>query len=115
MIENFAAELVPEHHIARQIHRLATWKMPGQLDHPVGVLARMEVGTADAAGERLDQHLTVTGPGFGDLIDHDLTAPENGCAHVLPPLKSKSASRQRKNPSRRDAALMAMLRTGRQP
>jgi hypothetical protein len=58
---------VAEHDIAGQVHRFAAGKMPGKFDHAVGVLARVQIGAANAAGERLDQHLPGAGLGSGSV------------------------------------------------
>ena len=73
VVEDLAAEFVAEHDVAGKIHRLAAGKMPGQFDHAMGVLAGVQVGTADAAGQRLDQHLP--GPGFGSGISSTTISP----------------------------------------
>ena len=52
VVEHLAAEFVAEHDVAGKIHRLAAGKMLCQFDHAVGMLARMQVGAADAAGQR---------------------------------------------------------------
>ena len=88
VIEDLAAEFVAEHDVAGEVHRLAAGKMPGQFDHAVGVLARVQVGAADAAGQRLDQHLPRARLRLGHRIDDDLAVPENGCAHRRPPWRS---------------------------
>ena len=49
----------------------------------MGVLARVQVGTADAAGERPDQHLPGGRLRLGQGIDDDLAVPENGRAHGI--------------------------------
>ena len=85
VIDHLAAELVAEHDVAGEIHRLAAG-MLRQLDHAVGVLARMQVGAADAAGQRLDQHLACAGFGSGMRVDDDLAVPENRSAHPAPPV-----------------------------
>jgi hypothetical protein len=47
----------------------------------MSVLARVQIGAANAAGERLDQHLPCGRFGLGQRIDDDLAVPENGSAH----------------------------------
>jgi hypothetical protein len=74
-----------EYHVAGAVHRLAAREMPGHFDHAVGVLTRMQVGTANAAGQRLDQHLPRTRPGLGQRVDDNLAVPENGSAHRRSP------------------------------
>jgi len=59
--------------------------MPRHFDHAVGVLARVQVGAADAAGQRLHQHLPRARLRLGQRIDDDLAVPENGSAHWRPP------------------------------
>ena len=85
VVQHLAAELVAEHDVAGKIHRLAAGKVLGQLDHAVRMLARMQVGAADAAGQRLDQHLPGARFGLRQRVDDDLAVPENGSAHRRPP------------------------------
>ena len=73
--------------------------MPCQLDHVAGVLARMQVGAADAAGQCLDQHLPSSGYGLRHGVDDDLAVSKNRSAHGLippvsgdPPLAAMKAS-----------------------
>src|SRR5206468_12744479 len=85
VIDDLAAEFVAKHDVAGEIHRLA----PGlsrHLHHAVGVLARVQIGAADAAGERLDQHLAGARPWLRHPVDDNLTVPENRSAHPSPPL-----------------------------
>jgi hypothetical protein len=42
-IKDFATELMAEHDVAREIHRLATGKTFAHLDHPMRVLARVQI------------------------------------------------------------------------
>ena len=81
IVEHLAAEFVAEHDVAGKVHRLAAGKMLCQFDHAVRVLARVQVGAADAAGQRLDQHHARARLGFRHLIDDDLAVSENGSAH----------------------------------
>ena len=83
VIEDFAAEFMAEHDVAGEVHRFAAGKCRANLDHAVGVLARVQVGAADAAGQRLDQHLPDAGHGLGQLVDDDLAVPENGSAQLV--------------------------------
>jgi hypothetical protein len=70
-----------EHDVAGKIHRLAGRKMLGQFDHAVGMPACVQVGAADAAGQRLDQHLPRRRLRLGQVIDDDLAIPENRGPH----------------------------------
>jgi hypothetical protein len=82
IVEHLAAKLMAEHDVAGKVHRLAAGKVFCQFHHAVGVLARVQVGAADAAGQRFDQHHAGPRLGFRHLIDDDLAVPENGCAHL---------------------------------
>src|SRR4051812_15638035 len=84
-VDDLAAELVAEHDVAGEIHRLAAG-LSRHLHHAVGVLARVQIGAADAAGERLDQHLAGAGLWLGHPVDDNLTVPENRSAHPAPPV-----------------------------
>ena len=88
VIDDLAAEFVAEHHIAGEVHRLAAGKMPGKFDHAMGVLARMQVGAANAAGQRLDQHLPCARLRIGQGVDDDLAVAENGSAQSVSSLCS---------------------------
>ena len=81
IVEHLAAEFMAEHDVARKIHRLAAGKMLCQFHHAVRVLARVQVGAADAAGQRLDQHHARARLGLRQLIDDDFPVAENGSAH----------------------------------
>ena len=81
VVEHLAAEFVAEHDVAGKVHRLAAGEMLRQFDHAVRVLARVQVGAADAAGQRLDQHLPGRRLRLRQRIDDDLAVPENGSAH----------------------------------
>ncbi|MGY2804582.1 hypothetical protein ACVIHF_001312 [Bradyrhizobium sp. USDA 4506] len=82
VVEDLAAELMAEHDVARQIHRRATGQELAQLHHAVGMLACVQIGTADAAGERFDQHLAGAGLRLGHPVDDHLAVPEDRCAHI---------------------------------
>lgn len=81
VIQDLTAELVAEHDVAGEVHRLAAGKEFRQLHHAVGMLARVQIGTADAAGERFDQHLPGARLRLRQGVDDDLAVPEDGCAH----------------------------------
>jgi hypothetical protein len=81
IVEHLAAEFMAEHDVARKIHRLAAGKMFCQFHHAVAVLARVQVGAADAACQRFYQHHARARLGFWQLIDDDFPVAENGCAH----------------------------------
>ena len=81
MIDDLAAELMAEHDVAAEVHRLAAGKPFAHLDHAMRVLLRMQVGAADAAGERLDQHLPRARRRFRQFAHDDLAVPENRSTH----------------------------------
>lgn len=81
IVQHLAAEFMAEHDVAREIHRLAVGEVFCQFDHAVGVLARVQVRAADAAGERLHQHHSRAWLGLRHLVDDDFPVAENGCAH----------------------------------
>ena len=82
VVQHLAAELMAEHDVARQVHRRAAGQELAQLHHAVGMLARMQIGAADATGERFDQHLAGARLRFRHLVDDDLAVSEDRCAHV---------------------------------
>jgi len=83
VVQHLAAELMAEHDIARQIHRLAAHSL-GHPGHVMGVLAGVEIGAADAAGERFHQHLPCRRLRLGQRVDDDLAVPENRSTHQSP-------------------------------
>jgi hypothetical protein len=58
----------------------------------MGVLARVQVGAANAAGQRLDQHLPAGRPGLGQQICDDLAVPENGSTQLTSSLRYRLSS-----------------------
>jgi hypothetical protein len=52
-----------------------------QFDHAVRVLARVQVGATDAAGQRLHQHHARAWFRLRHLVDDNFPVAENGCAH----------------------------------
>ena len=72
----------------------------------MGVLARVQIGAANAAGQRLDQHLPRGRFGLGQRIDDDLAVPENGSAQSTSSLRYVIVLIPRRLPGvTRDAAL----------
>ena len=92
VIDDLAAELMAEHDIARRVHRLAAGDACSDCGETMRVLARMQIGAADAAGERFDQHLLRTGHRLGHGIDDNLALPEDRSAHGVPPSKAARLS-----------------------
>jgi hypothetical protein len=64
--------------------------MASQFDHAVGVFARVQVATANAAGKGLDQHLSSRRPWLRQIIYDDLAVPENGSAQSVFSRRSSS-------------------------
>ena len=71
MFDDLAAEFVAEHHVARGIHRPASAGAAGAFDKLLRVLRRVQIGAADAAAQRLHQHLAFARRRIGDCIDDD--------------------------------------------
>ena len=72
VVDDLGAELVPHHDVARGVH--ARTALPARrAPRPcVGVLERVQVRAADAAGERLHQDLAGPGRGHRDVVDDEL-------------------------------------------
>ena len=51
------------------------------LDHLVAVLQGVQVGSADAARQRLDQNLARTGSRVDDVVDDQFSSSHHGCSH----------------------------------
>ena len=81
VVQHLAAEFMAEHDVAGKVHRLAAGEVFCQFDHAVRVLARVQVGAADAAGQRFDQHHAGPRFGLGHLVDDNFSVAENGSAH----------------------------------
>ena len=75
---------MPEHDIPIDVHRFSA-EMPRHFDHATGVSPRVQIGPADAAGQRLDEHLTRARTWFGQRISDDLAFSENGSAQLSSP------------------------------
>jgi hypothetical protein len=87
VVEQFGTELMAEDDVARQVHRPAASHAAGDIDHAMAMLAGVQVGTADATGQRSDNDLTDTGHNIIDRIDHNFTLPENCCPHAASPAR----------------------------
>ncbi len=82
VVEHLGAELVAHDHVARRdpctngapLSRAASTILSACVE-------RVQVGAADAAGERLDQHLAGAGLGIGNRVDDELLASHDGGAH----------------------------------
>src|SRR5262249_35075974 len=91
IVHDLATKFVTEHDIARKVHWFSARKKSGQFDHATGVLARVQVRAADAAGQCPDQHLAGAGYRLWHGIDDDLAVPENGSAHGFPSVSSHAS------------------------
>jgi hypothetical protein len=87
VLDDLGAELVPHHHVAGQVHREHAARAPGGGHELLGVLEGVEVGAADAAGERLDQHLARARLGGGQVGHHEAPAPHHGGTHGAHPTR----------------------------
>ena len=76
-VEDLGAEFVTENGVGRRVegHRAAACATAG-LDHVLHVMEGVQVGAADAAGQRLDQNLPLARGQFPDFVAHQaLVAP----------------------------------------
>ena len=62
------------------------------LDELIGELQRVQVGAADPAGQRADEHLARARLGRRDVGDHELAVAHDGGAHRLHHLRSWASS-----------------------
>lgn len=82
--EDFDAELVPHDDVTGEVHVEDARAGFGGGDELGRELEGVEVGSADAAGERFDEHLTGPGLGIGDLVDEELSVAHDHCLHGIP-------------------------------
>ena len=81
-VENLGAELVAHHDVAGEVHHEREGvDLPGDARHGLAVLQRVEIRPADAAGQRLHQHLARPRHRLLHLGVDDSPAPHDGCAH----------------------------------
>jgi hypothetical protein len=66
-----------------RIHHEWTTRAACALDQFLAELEGMEIGAADSAFERLDQHFARTGRGNRNLVDYQFLVPHNGGAHAI--------------------------------
>jgi hypothetical protein len=86
VLDDLAAELVAEHHVAGRIQRPAPARLPRAVDELLGELRHVQVGAADAAAQRLHQRLPCAGCRIGHGIDDDVAVAEDRGAHgTVPP------------------------------
>ena len=73
---------------------------------------RVQVGAADAAGERLHQHLAGAGLGIRERVDDDLSVSHDGGAHAdrcMPPRHPAVQERRDRATTRRMADAVGQL------
>jgi len=63
VLDNLAAELVPEYDLLVGAHRAVVAGLRRDLGQLIGVMPGMEVGPADAAAQDLDEDLAAPGVG----------------------------------------------------
>ena len=97
VLDHLAAELVAEHHVARGVHVPATAGAARALDELLGVFRRVQIGAADAAAQRLHQHLAFGRRGIGDRVDDDVAVAKDGGAHGISPACGSSGRQHRAN------------------
>src|SRR5579859_87428 len=86
MVEDLGAELVTEDSVGAGVEAVvAAARAAAELDHMLHVVQGMQVGAADAAGQRLHQHLAGRRLQLGDLVaDQLLVAPNHRPHRTLP-------------------------------
>ena len=92
MLDDLGAELVAHDDVAAQVHDERVAGPARGRDELLGELQRVQVGAADAAGQRADEHLARAGLGRRDVGDHQLAVAHDGRAHRLHHLGSWASS-----------------------
>jgi len=80
-VEHLGAELVPHDHVARRVEGEWQARLTRRVNHLGRMPERVQVGAADAAGERADEDLARAGHGLGDRVHHQLRVPHHRGAH----------------------------------
>jgi hypothetical protein len=80
VVEHLGAELVPHDHVARRVEDEQT-RLARRSDQLVGVLQGMEVRPADAARERLYEHLAGARLRLGNRVDDEGPVAHDGGSH----------------------------------
>jgi hypothetical protein len=89
MVEDLGAELVAEDGVGGGIEAVVRASGAArEVDHVLHVVQRVQVGPADAAGQRPDQHLAVRRLQLGDLVADQLPVAPHYGSHLS--LRSKS-------------------------
>src|SRR5262249_52739467 len=112
VLDDLAAELVAEHHVARRVHRPASAGTPGALDELVGVFCRVQISAADAAAQRLYEHLACSGFRIGDCIHDDIAVAKDRGAHDVPRCFYASIARMSGRCSRPQNSSSSMMKLG---
>mgnify|MGYP006955966897 CR=1 FL=1 len=82
VVEDLAAVLVAKDNVLGYVHGFTTGQAGAEGCHLWGMQAGVQIAAADAAGERLDQHLAVPGFWIGQRVDDDVALAEDGGAHT---------------------------------
>lgn len=114
VIQHFAAEFVAEHDVARQVEWLAAGDALRERDHVRCVLGIVQVRTADAAAQRLHQHLSRCWHRRRDVCDDDVAAAQDRRLHLMNSrvvvTKSSSRSCCTQWPARSNSTTFAVLK-----
>ena len=81
MLDDFAAEFMPEHDVACRVHEVGDTGAPGDRRQRIGMMERVQVGPADAARQRPDQHLASRRSRVGDVVEYQRAAAPDHCLH----------------------------------
>ena len=73
VLDDLAAELVPHDHLLLGAHEVLIARLARDLGQLVAVLARMQVRSADAAAQHVDEDLPRARPRLGPLDDRQPT------------------------------------------
>ena len=84
MVKDFGAELMAEDRVSCgvEIRSERSAASAGQIDHMLHMMQGVQIGPADAAGERAHQDLTFARLQVGDLVAHQLPVSADHCTHV---------------------------------
>ena len=92
VLDDLGAELVAHDDVAGQVHDAGVARPPRGRDELVGKPQRVQVGAADPAGQRANQHLAGARLGRRDVGDHELAVAHDGRPHGLHHVPSSASS-----------------------
>src|SRR5262249_43168903 len=100
-LQHLAAELVAEHHLVLRRHEPLEVRLQHQTVPMVAVLARVKIGTANAAAQHVEQDLSLPRLGIGSVDEFENGIPARHRLHDPSAPKGESISGAALNASMR--------------